>query len=189
MAYYDFDDRLCFSLGKNEEDDINILKSYIDGCVSVAKTDTAIDKQGIDYYAFLRNKAIIKIDAKTRSKGCSRYWRFGPELALETWSVKPTKYRDGKVGWTLDEKKEVDLILFKFDKVDSDNVYLLPYQHLRMAFRRNFFKWKGKYKTDVQTSNSWQSECIFVPADEVLNEITKTMKLNMTPATFVAGVF
>jgi hypothetical protein len=176
MASYDFNECLAFSRGTSEETDIFVLRKHITGCIELNKTTEEIDKKGIDYIAILRNGATVKIDAKNRRKGCSFYWKEGPELALETWSVIPSEYNRGKVGWTLDEKKEIDLIFFKFDLSDTDKVYLLPYQLLRMAFRRNFKTWKVKYKTDIQTSNEWQSECLFVPAITVIDAITKEMQ-------------
>lgn len=176
VANYGFAERLEFSRGINEEIDIDVLRNYIDGCVSIEKTNVELDKMGIDYIATLRNGAEIKIDAKTRSKGCSIWWRDGPELALEIWSVIPTKYNAGKVGWTLDEKKEVDLIFFKFDLVDTDKLYLIPYQLLRMVFRRNYYTWIKRYKIDTQTSGGWQSKCVFVPARIVMSKILETME-------------
>jgi hypothetical protein len=179
MGNYDFTERLEFSRGTNEEKDIDILRKYIDGCVSVEKTNTEEDKKGIDYIATLRNGAKIKIDAKTRSENCSKYWHNGPELALETWSAIPNKFNKGKVGWTLDEGKEVDLIFFKFYPSDTDKLYLMSYQLLRMAFRRNYKVWKQKFKTDVQSSNGWESQCIFVPAGTVLNSMNEIMQFSL----------
>ena len=171
---YNFAAKLENSRGSSEKIDLTVLKDCIDGCLSVIKTDVEIDKKGIDYIAELRSGATINIDAKTRESGCSKYWTNGPELALETWSVMPTKVSSGKVGWTLSEKSNVDLILYTYDISDSDTFYLLPFQHLRMSFRKNYNMWKTKYKTAQQSSGTWTSQCMFVPAIVVLEAIKGT---------------
>jgi len=178
---FDFEKKLAFSQGVQQETDIETLQKLIDGCDSIIKTSTEIDKSGIDYIATLRRGATIRIDAKTREKGCSEFWRYEePEFAPEIWSVMPYgKFNippeQAKVGWTLDEKKEVDYIFCTFDPVDSNKVYLLPFQLYRMAFRKNYPCWKEDYQISIQESKkngrSWQSQCVFVPASIILNAI------------------
>ena len=174
-AVHKFDNRFSFSLGERERVDIEAIKQNIAGCRFVEKTDEKTDRKGIDYIATLRGGSKVNIDAKARDKGCSNYWREGPELALETWSVIPEKGKNGKTGWTLSESSEVDLILFTFDPTDSKMFYLIPFQHLRMAFRKNCNNWMKVYKVDRQQSDSWRSECVFVPANKVIKAINELM--------------
>lgn len=176
MTVYDMQTMLAYSRGIRETTDLVTIQNLIEGCVSVEKTDSEMDRAGVDYVARLRKGAEILIDAKTRTPGCSKHWRNGPELALELWSVRPTSRSKGKAGWTVCEAKNVDYILFTFDLADSDNVYLYPFQLLRMAFRNNFLKWvEQKYKTDIQNSGGWQSECIFVPEVVVWDAMRQAM--------------
>ena len=177
---YDFDERLAFSQGRRIKSDIELLQKIIPSCVSIAKTDVNIDKQGIDYVAKLQGGAEIAIDVKTREKGASRFWKKGePELALETWSVCP-ECQNGMVtgtrGWTLSDKTNVDFILYTFDVADTDRFYFLPYQLLRMAFLHNGTNWIKQYPLKRQTSNSWQSEALFIPASIVLDAIRAEMQ-------------
>ena len=183
MAIHSFDEKLAYSRGVREATDIETIRSLIAGCESVRKTDLFDDRAGVDYIATLRRGAEVLIDAKTRTPGCSRHWRNGPELALEIWSVMPTEQSpDGKVGWTACEEKNVDYILFTFPPDDSMAVYLYPFQLLRMAFRENYNGWASAgYKTDVQKSTSqemgaWQSKCIFVPEPVVWTAIRDVMQ-------------
>lgn len=178
---YDFRERVEFSKGKREQTDIATLRSMIDGCTSVVKTDLATDKSGVDYIATLRRGAKLHIDAKTREKGCSRYWTTGDaELALEKWSVIPTSSNHGAVGWTLCESKDLDLVFFKFHPDDCKTGYLFSYHHLRMAFRRNCLCWEGRFKVDTQTTThngkEWQSQCVFVPIPVVEHAIKKVRR-------------
>lgn len=185
MAAYSFAEMLEYSRGVREQTDALTIQSMIDGCTQVVKTGLVDDKAGVDYVATLRNGATILIDAKTRTAGCSKYWRQGPELALEKWSVMPDgKYSTplvrSKTGWTLCESKSVDYILFTFDPSDSAEVFLYPYQLLRMTFRRMLPQWWQTYKKDIQESHkdmqSWESQCVFVPESTVWQALRNSMR-------------
>lgn len=181
---YDFGERMEFSRGQRERSDTALLARIIDGATNVHKTNEHEDRAGVDYVVTLRRGAQVFVDAKTRTRGCSRWWNNGPELALEIWSVMPggrykTPSEYQKTGWTLNEQSPVDLILFTFHQSDSEKVYLLPFQLLRMAFRRNVSAWSSAYKVDIQSSswdrNSWQSMAVFVPASIVVSAIGEVM--------------
>lgn len=173
---HDFKQKLEYSLGERQAFDIDILKDCFFNCVEVKKTDSTMDRQGIDYVAKLSGNALINIDAKTREKGASKYWRYNePELALETWSVIPTQTNVGKYGWTVSDSSQVDYILYTFDKSDTDKFYLLPFQLLRTSFIKNKNIWCNKYVRKKQYSRGWQSEAVFVPASVVISEINKLM--------------
>ena len=173
---HDFNEKLQFSLGDRQSVDMNLLKQSITGCESVEKTDDETDKAGIDYIATLRRGAKIMIDAKTRAKGASRYWKNRePEFALEIWSARPKDGNHGKTGWTLDESSQVDLILYTFDPSDCKTFYLLPFQFLRMAFVEHRNEWITTYGKKTQDSGAWTSEAVFVPASVVLDAIREQM--------------
>jgi len=173
---YGFAERLAFSKSITSITPTEIVMDMLPGCVSISGTDLALDKRGVDYVATLRRGAEVLVDMKARKMGCSRFWRSGPELALETWSVVPGVRQAGKVGWTLDEGKITDYTLHVFDPSDTTLAYLLPFQLLRVAFRLRFRDWYSAYKHATQNSGRWQSECIFVPADVVLSEVEGVMR-------------
>lgn len=173
----DFTAKLEFSLGAREQFDIRLLKRVISKCIQVEKTDVETDKTGVDYIATLEGGAKIRIDAKAREKGASKYWKHGEvELALEIWSKCPNSCTNGKIGWTLSVKSDVDLILYTFDIADSDKYYLLPFQPLRMAFQKHGRNWVKEYGQKFQSSNGgeWKSSAVFVPAKTVIEAITET---------------
>lgn len=172
---HSFQEKLEFSLGARQTFDLELLKNNIVGCVSVVKTDAEADRAGIDYVATLRQGAQILIDAKARAAGASRYWKYGePELALEVWSICPTAGKPGKVGWTLSESSNADMILFTFE--DAKVFYLLPFQPLRMAFQKNYSSWLRTYGSRKERSTRWTSEAVFVPASVVMDEIRRQMR-------------
>lgn len=175
---YDFQERLSFSKGERQSTDQSTIKSLLDGCVTVATTSTELDRMGVDYIATLRKGAEVYVDAKTRERGCSRFWKLGePELAIEIWSVYPGgKYntQKGKTGWTLDEAKVTDMVLYTFNPTDCGTAFLFPFQSLRIAARRMVKHWMQRFKVDIQDSGSWESQAVFVPASEVIAAIETT---------------
>ena len=202
---FDFMHNLAFSKGISQQSDMLTLQKMIVGCVSCRKTTTEEDKDGNDYVVTLRKGTEVKVDAKTRRPGCSRYWGSCPELALELWSVRPGgKYHvpagKEKAGWTLDESKETDLMLFTFHPEDSLDVYLVSFQLLRLAFLRFFTAWcgsvngtkRGRYRREIQETNRenccWESECVFVPVTVVFAAIEDVMQGKLIlPETAHAG--
>ncbi len=191
MNEYDFAESLAFSRGRAAATDIDTIRRLLVGCVRVEPTPTDVDLRGVDFVATLRGGATVGIDLKARKLGCSRHWSTPsvagieipePELSLESWSVCPTStaYCDGSVGWTLDDSKTTDYTLHVFDPRDTREAFLLPFQLLRLAFRRNFAQWMHCFRVEQQQSRreglTWQSECVFVPACYVLEAIKHEMR-------------
>jgi len=177
---YGFAEQLEFSKGARQSTDAQTIMSLLDGCSSVVPATVELDKKGVDYIATLRKGAEVYIDAKTRKKGCGKYWHNGePEVSIELWSVMPggkynTSQDRSKAGWTLDEAKITDMILYTFDREDTDTAYLFPFQPLRMAAKRMIGFWMKRFKVDVQDSRTWESKAVFVPASEVILAIETT---------------
>lgn len=183
MNEFDFEECLAFSRGNAAANEQETIQKMLIGCVKVERAaSVVIDKSGIDYIATLRRGATVNIDAKRRRKGCSRWWKSSfenllePELSLEEWSVIPKNGYAGKVGWTLDESKKTDYTFHVFDKSDTEQVFLLPFQLLRMAFARNIYLWKKSFRGAPQDNGSWESSCIFVPAACVMQAVKAEMK-------------
>lgn len=165
---YGWIERLGFSKARRQDSDIDTLRAMFPTCASVTKTSEAEDRAGTDYVVQLRRGAQLRVDAKARDRGCRQFWKAGPEVALEVWSVKPSgNVSPGKTGWTLDESKEIDLILFTFDPQDHPFAYVRPLPLLRETFRRNYSEWRTSYKSATQRTDSWslswESECVYVP--------------------------
>jgi len=172
MTKYEFNERLIFSTQSNGRPFEEIISTVLPGIISVEKTNVEIDKTGIDYIATLRRGSKINIDLKLRDIGCSKFWKHGEELALELWSVVPDDiHKTGNVGWTLDESKKTHYTLHAFNKLDSDKIFILPFQLLRKSYINNFKEWNTIYKHGTQTSykhgtqssGTWKSECILCP--------------------------
>lgn len=183
---YGFQEQLDFSQGAKCESDAETIMSLLHGCASVTSSAGSGNDFGIDYIATLRRGAEVMIDAKTRAAGCSKFWRSEPELAIEIWSVMPGgKFQTthGKAGWTLDESKRTDMVLYTFNPLDSPMAYLIPFHSLRMASVRNIGHWRKSYKVDIQETidgyRGWQSQAVFVPASVVIRAMEETYSGNV----------
>ena len=176
---FSFDERLAFSKGRRLASPEKTITAMLDGCVSVRTATMTEERVGVDYIATLRGGAQVLIDEKRRDRGCGQHWRHGqPEVALEIWSVVPTGQSRGIAGWTCSESKATDLVLFTFDPIDTANCYLLPFQHLRMAFRRKYAEWRQLFRAPYQsTDGRYQSRCLFVPIDLVMAAIDEVSRL------------
>lgn len=162
-------DKLAFSQTKIDSD-IAIIKSYFPHCIDVKKSDITADKTGVDYVATLIRGAEILIDAKTREKGASQFWKNGePELALELYSV----VEDKKTGWSLNTASPVDYVLYTFSPEDTTNSYMIPFQQLRKVLIEKFAEWQKQYDCKTQESDNWHSQAIFVPVGIVLQAINQ----------------
>ena len=127
---------------------------------------TEEDKAGCDVVLEF-SAASIRIDIKSRSIGCSKYWQNGPVLALETWSVIPgsnDRNPDGVIGWTLDKSKVTTHVLYVFDPQDCRSSFLFPFHGLRNTFEMHMASWMQQYYVSRQKSTYHSSECAFVPA-------------------------
>lgn len=177
---FSFAERLAFSKAQRHETTESTIAAMLDGCADVRSSTRDEERLGVDYVATLRGGALVLIDEKRREQGCSAHWKDGqPELALEIWSVVPEKGNKGVAGWTLSESKTTDMVLFTFDDEDCDTFYLLPFQHLRMAFRRNFTEWRDLFRVaDQRTDGRYQSRCIFVPVDLVRDAIYEAFAMD-----------
>jgi len=181
--FYDFDN--CLSASKTPDaqaSDISAIKLKLSQCEDVRPASEDEDRAGVDYIATIKGGREVYIDLKTRTEGCSRFWRTRgrngeiiPELAIETWSVCPNGKKQGEIGWTFDYRKKTDLILYRFDPSDFGRPFLLPFHHLRMAAEQKRSDWEVSCKKDRQRNHSYFSESIFVRADWVMNAMNTVM--------------
>jgi hypothetical protein len=175
--YYDFDDNLAASKTALAQDtDAATIKSMLSKCIDVRPAEPAMDKMGVDYIATILGGREVYIDTKTRTAGCSKYWKAKtkkgeviPEVAIETWSAMPSKKYEGKIGWTIDHEKKTDLILYRFDHQDHSRAFLLCFHTLRMAAERKIQDWMSFCKVDRQINAGYYSQAVFVRIDYVLD--------------------
>ncbi len=162
---YGFRERLNWSQGiTTSADVVEILKNNVPGCIDVSAATVQDDKSGTDWWCNRSNGKPLSVDLKRRDLDpVQRGW--GDDLALETWSVCYTK-----VGWTRDDAKLTDFVLWLFP---TGRWVLVPFPLLCSVYQDKWEAWAGEYKTDKQSSGTWESECTFVPRREVWAELYK----------------
>lgn len=166
MREYGFHERLAWSDGfaTNSVDVFSrILKARIPGCYDVTKADLQNDRNGTDYFAWRTDTLPLSIDVKVRSEDYAV--RGQDDLALETWSIYPTK-----IGWTRDAKKQTDFILWYW--TTTGRFALVPFPPLCAVFQLHWQEWLETYGGHGQNSGTWESECVFVPRVLVYDRIT-----------------
>lgn len=138
-----------------------ICKRVFDGVTYVERSTLAQDKAGVDFYVHKEKGRPIGIDVKHR--------RIDPlkdygvmDLALEIWSVK-----DVTRGWTVDEKKITDFVLWIFP---TGRYQLMPYQQLRKVTQRNEAAWLAQYYRE-QKNERYDSVSVFVPTRIIWDQI------------------
>lgn len=132
-----------------------LLLKQIVGSTGVRKADKADDKQGTDYFVDHIRGVPLSVDIKARKDDPIDEYG-SDDLALETWSVVGVKK-----GWTIDESKRTDYILWLF--ATTKRYCLVPFHPLRLAAKRFGAKWYAKYKVARQPNHGYVSECMFVP--------------------------
>jgi len=161
---YDFNEQLRWSAGFLNSGIADILASHFPSFVSVAKADKRDDKSGADYLVKRDGFPDLRVDVKVRS--CDYAVLHGQDdVALETWSVLGQS-----VGWTRDTKKSTDYVLWYW--TDTGRYFLVSFPALCTTFMRHWQEWRLRYKTCIQNSGTWKSECTFVPRGVVVSALT-----------------
>ena len=167
---YDFTERLGWSqfVAENNTCLRAILRSRIPRCIDVVRAGPDEDRCGTDYWAIrdgdLRS---LSIDLKARADDPIVSWG-QDDVALEVWSDIGRK-----PGWTRDTEKATDYILWLWEP--TNRFLLVPFHPHCETFRRYWQQWASEYKCSIQTSNGWQSQCVFVPRLVLLGKLQDWM--------------
>lgn len=161
---YSFDNQLAMSTAPSSDGDVaTILIEHIPQAVHARPAHNSNDRRGTDWWVEMSNGQHLAIDVKTRAEDYLR--KFGQDdIALETWSVKELR----KAGWTLDQTKRTDYVLFLW--LDTGRWALIPFVYLQGVFRKHQGEWTQKYQVARQHTpefGGYHSECVFVPRREI----------------------
>lgn len=148
----------------------DILMGNIPSATTAVRAGTRDDRRGTDWWVNTQSGSQLSVDAKVRSQDYSL--RGYDDLALETWSV----IENEKVGWTLDETKRTDYVLWLWTK--TGRWALVPFAMLQGVFKREHKAWVQQYGAHQQRTawrgGHYHSECVFVPRREVWAAIYRT---------------
>lgn len=162
MNVYDFKTKLQVSRTR-EATDMEVLARIFPNATGIRPGTEVEDRSGADFIVDM-DGTLVRVDVKAREKGCSRFWgrdKEGdliPEIAIELMSV------NGRIkGWALDWKKKTDFYLFTFDPDDHKFCYIVAANHIRLIAERYEKVLRQEFKTAIQDSGTWTSECVFLP--------------------------
>ena len=123
---------------------------------------------GIDRSVILSNGKQILIDEKVRPKPY-------PDILLEVWSDKKRR----KPGWVA---KDLLCDYIAYAVLPLEVCYLLPVPQLRLAWRRKGLDWYNNNFKPQAKNKGYVTECVVVPADELLSEINSALVVNFCGA-------
>lgn len=120
--------------------------------------DAETQRRGTDRVVILHNGRAIRIDEKKRKKRYS-------DFCLEYLSND----RTGAPGW-MEKPLPIDFLAYAF--MDSQEVYMLPWDALRRVWLRNRNVWKEQYRPHVEALNKgYKTISVPVPIAEVYRAI------------------
>jgi len=128
---------------------------------SLHDEDPVLQSHGIDRKIFLNGGKIIGIDEKTRSKD------YG-DILLEEYS----SYESQTPGW-IEKPLWCDYIAYAIPC--SGKCYLLPFQQLQEAWRRNKEQWKAQYFRVVAINRGYTTISWAIPLAIVYGAIAECM--------------
>lgn len=162
MNVYDFKTKLQISRTR-ESMDLEVLSRIFPNATDIRPGTEAEDRSGADFIVDM-DGTLVRVDVKAREPGCSKFWKANaegdriPEIAIELMSV------NGRTkGWALDWRKKTDFYLFTFDPSDHKYCYIVAADHIRLIAERYEDVLRREFKTAIQDSGGWQSECVFLP--------------------------
>ena len=164
-----FNGRMAFSDGVSTAKSMrDLLVNNIPGAVAAQRAGIGDDRNGTDYWVQHKSGKQISVDCKIREQDYAQQGK--DDLALEIWSV----CEKNKVGWTLNESKRTDFILWYW--IPTKRWCLISFPILCFVFKKNFAAWSASYQHAKQKTPEWggyHSECLFVPRREVWAAIYK----------------
>jgi hypothetical protein len=125
------------------------------------RQDGWAQRGGIDRVLTLESGKTLTVDEKVREKD----W---PDFCLEYWSDESKKIK----GWVAKDLA-CDFIAYAF--VPSQTCYLLPFQTLRQAWRRNAKAWVDAYRPIRAQNRGYVTVSVAVPIQTLLGALTDAM--------------
>jgi len=179
---WDFLERLNFSEGREiSEGILEHLKDITPKAINIRKATENEDRHGTDYWIERKNLPPLSVDLKNR-EFCP-IERFGSDDAcIETCSVytgppKPPWYDYDKFriksGWTIDENKRTDIIVYTWPILNSDKLrfWILYFPWLCKASQNNWKKWRNIYPERPAENRDYVTLSIYPLRKVIVQEI------------------
>jgi hypothetical protein len=136
-------------------------------CAVACSGDTASQRLGIDRLVHLSSGRTLRIDEKVRRVVYE-------DILIEYLSNDVT----GAPGW-IEKELQIDYLAYAF--LPTETVYLLPWDLLRRAWRRNKNNWLNKYKTIRAQNPGYVTLSVAVPIRTLRIEVANASMVRRTP--------
>jgi hypothetical protein len=131
-------------------------------------TDNEWQRHGVDRVLFLSGGRMLRIDEKKRRND------YGDFLA-EIWSPwYGEKDQRNRPGWTVDPTKQCDYVAYG---PSGGRFYLLPFDILRLATRRDHKSWKERITRRDQDERGYQTVNAAVGWDELFRAMRRVQEI------------
>lgn len=151
------------------------LLQSIPASTSVSRANTKADRQGTDYW-INRKHGLKPISVDVKHRGFDPIERFGSDDAcIETTSVYTGEDREpwqneyrAKPGWTLNESKQTDLIIYTWPTAsNARRFWILYFPILLRATQLNWKYWAYLYKERPAHNKNYLTLSIYPPRNVI----------------------
>lgn len=185
MVEHDFlkclNDSKGVELGADVEE---LLLRMIPGSVTVKRATNKEDREGTDLWILRRKLPAVSVDLKVRT--FDPIERFGSDDAcIETTSVYSGKHSPPwedrfreKVGWTLNETKRTDLVLYTWPTKNGLRFWAMYFPWLCVAAKKHWRHWVEKYKERPAKNKGYLTLNVYPPRKEIAQAVGNVMRGN-----------
>lgn len=179
---HEFDERLAFSEGVISECLMDRIVSALPTSTGYEKAALADDRSGTDYWLH-RKKGLRSLSIDLKNRGFCPIEKFGSDDAcIETTSVYQgpngkswnDKFRR-KPGWTIDEKKETDYIVYTWPEGTARRYWIVPYPFLQAASIRCWRQWAIKYGEKPAANPRYVTLSVYPPRKVIAKAMRSLM--------------
>jgi len=128
------------------------------------RNDGWAQRGGIDRVLTLSSGKTLTVDEKVREKDYD-------DILLETWSDIERRQK----GW-IQKELACDYIAYAF--VPSARCYLLPFQTLRAAWRKNHLNWTARYRRVEADNGSYTTVSVAVPIAALMAALVDAIRVD-----------
>lgn len=191
---HDFKTKKEFSEGVINTSVLNELVSNVAAATGHKPASRESDKHGTDFW-IERKHGLPPLSVDMKNRDYCPIERFGTDdVCIETTSVYvgpwkapyEDKYRQA-IGWTLNEKKRTDYIVYTWPSGDDKRRYwVVPFPFLCIATQRHWKEWAHTLKRgEVPVPNhGYVTLCVF-PLRKIVVECMRPLFANQVIATSV----
>lgn len=198
IDYYDFDERRQYSEGvmRDVPEILDHILETIPGAIGWRRAALNEDRHGTDYWIDrAHDLPALSVDMKNREVCPKKYGK--DDACIETTSVYTGpvckvngryRYKDKsgryssviglseyrqKPGWTIDDAKRTDLIMYTWPHDSGRRHWTIPFPLLCAASLKNWREWAMRYGELPTHNNDYLTLNVYVPRIVIIEAITE----------------